>query len=118
MTMTISNTARARNFAATLLTLSGISHIAALWFRDISGPALAAALFGGLYLIIGLGLYGQSRFALLMAIAGPFAGAWLALSNTHIVEFSLLGLVQLNIAGIVIIICAVVLFAARNTPSS
>ena len=51
---------RLRNFAATLVTLSGIAHIAALWHRELTEAALLDALLGSVYLIIGLGLYGQS----------------------------------------------------------
>ena len=110
--------ARLRNSAATLLTISGISHIAALWFWDIGGEVLAGALFGGFYLIIGIGLYGQSRFALFTAIIVPATGAWLALNNTAVETLTLLGLAHLSIDFVVILFSAIVLFAVRNNPSS
>jgi hypothetical protein len=106
-----------RNIAATLLTLSGISHIALLWFRDISGTALAGALFGALYLIIGIGLYGQSRFTLFVAIAIPGMGAWLALANSDTAPIGTLGGVHLAISLVVICFSAVILIAVRNNPS-
>ena len=111
------NITRIRNTAATLLTLSGISHIAALWFRDIDGTALTAAGFGALYLIIGIGLYGQSRFALFMAIIIPTAGVWLALGDTGLAVLSPLGLSQLAIALIVVLGSAAVLFTVRHNAS-
>ena len=111
------NIIRIRNTAATLLTLSGISHIAMLWFRDIDGTALAAAGFGALYLIIGIGLYGQSRFALFMAIIIPTGGVWLALSYTGLVALSPLGLSQMAIALVVVFASAVVLFTVRHNAS-
>lgn len=115
--MVSKNVTRMRNVAATLLTLSGISHIALLWFRDINGIALAGALFGALYLIIGIGLYGQSRFTLFVAIAIPGIGAWLALGNGHTTPIGTLGAVHLAISLVVICFSAVILIAVRNNPS-
>jgi hypothetical protein len=40
-----------RNLAATGLTLSGISHIAVLWLRDIDLAVLLNASFGAVYLL-------------------------------------------------------------------
>ena len=108
---------RLRNIAATLLTLSGISHIATLWIRDIDLAALVTALFGAVYLFIGIGLYGQSRFALFTAIIFPGIGAALALKTYELSSFSTLGISQLGVDFIVIAISAVVLFAVRNNPS-
>ena len=112
--MTIS---RLRFIAATLLTLSGISHIATLWIRDIDLAALLGASFGAVYLFVGIGLYGQSRFALFTAIILPGIGAGLALKASELSPFSTLGLSQLGVDFIVITFSAVVLFAVRNNPS-
>ncbi|RLA39202.1 MAG: hypothetical protein DRR06_19515 [Gammaproteobacteria bacterium] len=112
--MTIS---RLRNIAATLLTVSGISHIASLWIRDIDLAALVNASFGAVYLFIGIGLYGQSRFALFTAIIFPGMGAGLALKTYELSSFSTLGISQLGVGFIVIAISIVVLFAVRNNPS-
>ena len=106
-----------RNIAATLLTLSGISHIALLWIRDIDLPLLLSVSFGAVYLFIGIGLYGQSRFALFTAIVVPGIGAGLALSYRELSAFSTLGLGQLGVDAIVILFCAIVLFAVRSNPS-
>ena len=108
---------RTRNVAATLLTLAGISHIAGLWFTDINGAALGGALLGALYIIIGIGLYGQSRFALFLAIVIPAGGAWLILSQTPLAPYGNLEQSQLAVALIVIALCTRVLIAVRNNPS-
>ena len=108
---------RLRNIAATLLTLSGISHIALLWIRDIDLPLLVSVSFGAIYLFIGIGLYGQSRFALFTAIIMPGIGAGLALSHFPLSTFSTLGLSQLGVDVIVVLFSAIVLFAVRNNPS-
>ena len=106
-----------RNLAATLLTLSGISHIAVLWLRDVNLTVLTDASFGAVYLFIGIGLYGHSKFVLLPAIIVPAIGAWLALANNELSSFSTLGLSQLSVDLIIIALSAIVLFSVRNQPS-
>ena len=106
-----------RNLAATLLTLSGISHIAVLWLRDVNLAVLMGASFGAVYLFIGIGLYGQSKFVLVPAIIAPAIGAWLALANNELSSFSTLGLSQLSVDLIIIALSAIVLFSVRNQPS-
>lgn len=58
-----------RNCAATLVTALGTGLVAALWFRELDRTALLDALAGSIYLFIGIGLYGRSRFTLFVAIA-------------------------------------------------
>jgi hypothetical protein len=106
-----------RNLAATLLTLSGISHIAALWLRDVDLAVLVDASFGAVYLFIGIGLYGRSKFVLVPAIIVPAIGAWLALANNELSSFSTMGLSQLSVDLIIIALSAIVLFLVRNRPS-
>ena len=68
-----------RYTAATLVTLAGIALVGALWFRELSGPALLDALVGSVYLFIGIGLFGRSRFTLFLAIGVCLASvAWLS----------------------------------------
>ena len=106
-----------RNIAATLLCLSGITHISGLWLRDIDSHVLVGALFGAAYLYIGIGLYGQSRFALVTAILFPAIGAALALTNSQLSSFSTLQLTLLCANSIVIVLCSSVLFVVRKNPS-
>jgi hypothetical protein len=116
--MVSNNISRTRNVAATLLTLAGISQIAKLWFTDIDALAMGGALFGSLYLIIGIGLYGQSRFALVLAIVVPAASIWLLLSLPPTEYYGQLERSQLGVAVIVIIMCTRVLLAVRKNPST
>ena len=51
------------------MCLSGTAQVAALWFRDLTGAAVADALLGCVYLIIGIGLFGRSRLSLSLGIA-------------------------------------------------
>ncbi len=60
-----------RTVAAVLICASGIGQIAALWLRELTGTALADGLLGSVYLVVGIGLFGQSRFSLFLAIVIP-----------------------------------------------
>jgi hypothetical protein len=104
-----------RNFAATLITLSGTGLIASLWLRDLTGAALADALLGSVYLIIGIGLFGQSRFTLFMAIVIPAAAAIFLLNAFP--HPGQLHTTRIAVDAAVIVCSAIVLWNVRNNPS-
>ena len=104
-----------RNGAAILITLSGTGLIAALWLRDLTGAALTDALLGAVYLIIGIGLFGQSRFTLFMAIVVPAIAAGLlfyAFPDPGQVHTA-----RLAIDAVVVLCSTIVLWDVRNNPS-
>jgi len=70
---------RLRVLAAILITISGVGQVAMLWFRDLTANSLIGAFIGVVYIIIGIGLQGRSRFTLFVAIAVPVAAASLLL---------------------------------------
>ena len=104
-----------RAVAACLLCLSGLAHIAALWHRELTGMAIGDALLGAVYLIIALGLFGQSRFSLFLAVVVPaLVTAWLY----H--TLPLPGQVQTLRMGVdlsVALLSALVLWSVRNNPT-
>lgn len=106
---------RLRNFAATLITVSGIGHVAALWHRDLNEVALLDALLGAVYLIIGLGLYGQSRFTLFMGIAVPAAAA--AYVHLNFPGASLVYSARLAVDAVVVFCCIIILWQVRHNSS-
>lgn len=71
----------ARLVAACLVTATGIGHIASLWFRELDAAAVLSIWIGGIYLIVGLGLFGQSRFTLFVASALCATSALRALAD-------------------------------------
>ena len=75
---------RLRNLAALLVTLSGIGQVGMLWFRPLTGAVITDAVIGFTYIIIGIGLQGQSRFTLFVAIAVPATVAALAAAGNRI----------------------------------
>ena len=104
-----------RLLAASLVTLSGSGKVASLWFRELNEQAVAALLFGGVYLITGLGLFCRSRFTLFVAIAlcGTMAG--FTLQGPELLH----PLQQASLASdlICVALCTVVLWHLRKRPS-
>ena len=103
-----------RLLAAILITVSGIGQVALLWFRDLTGAALIDAMTGVIYIIIGIGLQGQSRFTLFVAIVVPAAAAVLTLNSTPQGASDPLQIARLAIDFAVIACAAAVLLSTRR----
>ena len=106
-----------RMVAATLVVCSGIARVASLWFRELDQQAVIALLLGAIYLITGIGLFGQSRFALFVAIVACSTTSWLMAEF-----FTLPGMHPVQLALVVadslaVLICALVLWQVRGEPS-
>jgi len=106
-----------RNSAAVLITVSGTGLIALLWFRELTGAALIDALLGTVYLYIGIGLLGQSRFTLFVAMAVPAGALGMVLRETPLEQLNSLQLARVSIDMAVILIATIVLWRVRNHPS-
>jgi hypothetical protein len=94
---------------------SGIAHIASLWFRDLDERAVAALLLGAVYLIIAIGLFGQSRFTLFMAIIVPGSVALTSLPDIQLQQ--LIPATSIAIDLLVAALSLTVLWQVRNRPS-
>ena len=105
---------RLRVFAAILITTSGAGQVALLWFRDLSPDTLTGAFVGVVYIIIGIGLLGQSRFALFVAIVIPLASATVLLNVVPGGAPATLQIVRLSIDLLVVTCSALVLASSRN----
>jgi hypothetical protein len=101
---------RLRLVAAILITLSGISQVAALWFRELTGAAVIDAMMGVVYIIIGIGLQGQSRFTLFLAIAVPAAAVALVLNSATATALNMVQIVRLT-ADLAVIMCTAMVLA-------
>lgn len=106
-----------RNSAAMLITASGTGQIAMLWFGELTDAAVADALLGTVYLFIGIGLLGQSRLSLFMAMAVPATAAALIVQATPVAELADLQLARVTVDVLVTIIATIVLWQVRNTPA-
>ncbi len=104
-----------RNSAALLIIASGVGQVAALWLRELTAAALADALLGAVYIIIGIGLFGRSRFTLFMAMAVPGATTiWLLRSQPQI-PAGYAAHIMVDI--LIVLISAAVLWQVRDEPS-
>ena len=103
-----------RVLAAILITVSGLGQVAMLWFRELTGAALVDALVGVVYIIIGIGLQGQSRFTLFLAIGVPATAAAMLINATPAGALGSLQLVRLAVDLIVILFSVMVLANTRK----
>ena len=104
---------RLRNLAALLVTRSGIGQVAMLWFRPLTGAAVIDAVIGITYIIIGIGLQGQSRFTLFVAVVVPATAAGFIL---HGAAPAALGSLQQTRLGLdlAVILCALTVLATTR----
>jgi hypothetical protein len=104
---------RLRVLAAVLITLSGIGQVALLWFRELTGANLLGAFVGVVYIIIGIGLQGQSRFTLYVAVVVPIAAAVLLLDTSPSAPLDTLRIFRLAMDLLVVLCSALVLTHTR-----
>lgn len=104
-----------RGVAATLATLAGATLIATLWLRELIELAVIDAVIGGVYLIIGIGLYGQSRFSLFLGIVVPavsIAVIWWTLQPIDQVYR-----LRITVDAVIALLCLLALWRVRHLPS-
>ena len=101
---------RLRVLAAILITTSGVGQVALLWFRDLSASTLTGAFIGVVYIIIGIGLLGQSRFTLFVAIVIPLSAAVLLLNVVPGGAPNTLQIIRLSI-DLLVILCSTLALA-------
>jgi len=97
------------------MCLSGVGQIAALWLRELSPTALADGLLGTVYLVIGIGLFGHSRFSLFLGAIIPLA-ACAVLLYIH-PQRDQVNTLRMAADVIVALLCANVLWQVRHHPS-
>ena len=105
---------RLRVLAAMLIMASGVGQVALLWFRDLTADTLTGAFVGVVYIIIGIGLLGQSRFTLFVAIAIPLAAAALLLNVVPGGAPGALQIIRLVVDLLVVICSTLVLANSRD----
>ncbi|MAT94480.1 MAG: hypothetical protein CME59_18045 [Halioglobus sp.] len=101
-----------RLLAAALVAASGAALVAALWLRPLTAEAVLDALLGAVYLILGIGLLGRSRFSLVLGIVIPGAVAT-ALSLTQ--SAAPLHTLRLAADCAIALCCALALWRLRHT---
>ena len=101
---------RLRVLAAMLIMASGVGQVALLWLRDLTADTLTGAFVGVVYIIIGIGLLGQSRFTLFVAIASPLAAAAVLLNVVPGGAPSTLQIIRLTV-DLAVVICSTLVLA-------
>lgn len=100
-----------RNLAAIIAALSGASQCLSLWLLPTTPTLLMTALLGTGYLLLGLGLFGISRFSLFLAVSLPPLRGWFGLYPLDIPAWELLRIASdLTIA----ILCIPALWASLH----
>lgn len=107
-----------RVLAATLVVCSGTARVASLWFRELDQQAVIALLVGAVYLITGIGLFGQSRFVLFVAIITCATTSWLMADFFKLPGMHPIQLAAVTADSLTILICALVLWRVRGEPSA
>ena len=102
---------RLRYLAANLVLASGLILTASPWYASLDASSVITASIGIAYLIIALGLFGQSRFTLFVAVGACLARSWL-LSGDATIDRILLAMDLTTCAC-----CIAVLWQVRNEPS-
>jgi len=97
-----------RNVVAAIVTLLGLLLIGSLWMRELGGPALLDALLGSVYLFVGIGLFGHSRFTLFLAM-GISAAHLSSVYNIGIFEQTLV-LARIVLDVVIFLACFGLLF--------
>ena len=104
-----------RSVAGALAVLSGLSQIAALWLRELTGLAVIDAVVGAIYLLLALGLFGRSRFSLFMGIVVPASAiAWFTWLRSDPGTFH-----QQRLAAdaMIVLLCLIALWRVRKIPT-
>lgn len=70
-----------RSTTAALACLVGVLQVGQLWVYDLTAENAWFAALGGCYLLLGIGLYGVSRFALVSGVGLPALHLWLAMGS-------------------------------------
>jgi hypothetical protein len=104
-----------RYTAASLMCLSGLGQIAALWLRQLTGSALVDGLLGTVYLLTGIGLFGRSRFSLFMAVVIPVVATGVLLYAA--VPPAQLHTLRIAVDAAVALLSIIVLWQVRHHPS-
>ncbi|MFK7976751.1 MAG: hypothetical protein AB8C02_11475 [Halioglobus sp.] len=104
-----------RGMAATLSSMAGTTLIATLWMRELTELAVIDAVVGGVYLIIGIGLYGKSRFSLFLGIVVPAVSIGIIWSTLQPIDpvYRL----RLTVDASIAVFSLFALWRVRNMPS-
>lgn len=100
----------ARKLAATLMLLSGVTHVAQLAVYPAHAHVVTAAAFGVLYFAIGLYLLGSARAALWCGALFPLIGGSLGIYRFIVLQPNPFTVLHVVIDVVVIAVCLRLLY--------
>ncbi len=106
-----------RNWAALLVTASGLWQITGLWRYRLTEEVLLTALTGSIYLLMAIGLFGRSRFTLFVAVAVCGGFTLLGLGQAASWTWPPLSLLRTGSDLLATVLCARVLWTVRHDAS-
>ncbi len=98
-----------RRFAAGLMVLSGVTHVAQLAVYGAAHSVVGAALFGAVYFVIGLFLWGRGRIALILGAVLPAIGGALGVVRFLYVQPNPFSVFHVAIDLLVVPVCVYLL---------
>ncbi len=104
-----------RRLAALLTCCCGLWLVAGLWLTPLTVSSVMDALYGSAYLLIAIGLAGQSRFVLWLAIAGALSMLWL--NATTYLDWGRPQMVRAAVDALIALLSVRVLWLLRHLPS-
>ena len=96
---------RSQRFAAALLTVSSMTHVAQLALYSLETHVIAAAAFGVVYFAVGVLLIRGHRVGLWLAIAFPSVGGVLGVWRFMFVHRNPFSVLHIAIDVLVVLIC-------------
>ncbi|WP_298277088.1 hypothetical protein [Ferroplasma sp.] len=101
--------------ASSVMGVAAYVHVLQLFILKLTVPTLiAGVLFGGIYLIISIGLAKSIKLFYLLGIVLPFLGASLAVVRLHIYGFEVFSVVNIGFDVFVVPVCAYLLYKYRK----
>ena len=103
-----------RRLTGLLMLVLGVSHVMQLWLQPLDGTVIYTALFGVVYLLVSLGLSGQSRFTLWLGILVPAAGSYAGYLRYHLVGPTPFTVAHIAASLLVVALCVTILYRSRH----
>lgn len=105
-----------RSLAALLASLYGCMLVATLWLRELTEVAALDALIGGIYVILGIGLVGRSRFSLFLGVILPAIS--IAVIGNLFEPIEQVYRLRITVDATIALFSLIALWHVRNVPSA
>jgi hypothetical protein len=108
---------RARQTAAVLMLISGVTHVTQLFVYGTSGHVIGATIFGLVYFAVGVALINESRLALWLGAILPTVGGVLGVIRFITLHANPFTVLHVGVDLVVVPICVYLLVRSRSSAS-